>query len=39
MDTYYKPEDLEKFGTMGEKHRRWEKSFLIIMERYLQKVR
>ena len=19
MDTYYKPEDLEKFGTMGEK--------------------
>lgn len=39
METYYNPEDLAKFGTIGEKHQSWQKNSLLITMRYSKRVR
>ncbi len=39
METYYNPEDLAKFGTMGKKHQSWQKNSLLITMRYSKRVR
>lgn len=37
METYYNPEDLAKFGTIGEEAPQLAEKFLITMELYLKK--